>query len=274
MVIPIHKEDPDVFELISFVQCFKILNDHPIYVIAPENLNIQKYRDVVNRFEIIFINPIWQSNLKQYNKLKVSRFFYNLFKAYDFLLTYELDAFVFKDELFAWCSMKFDYIGAPWFNGHNVPVEPLQLIGVGNSGFSLRSIPASIRILKRISLLKKLRKFWFNSFLQSVIRFERVLKYTNFLFKIKDFQNLRDIFFFDKEMYEDRYWSDFIPSLFMDFKPAPIANAIKFSFEAKPSLLYEMNNNSLPFGCHAWRKFEWEFWERFIKIENDCVYEK
>lgn len=273
MVIPIHKEHPDVYELISFVQCFKVLHNHPIYVLAPENLNIENYRKVVSKFEVISIDPIWQSSLKQYNKLKVSLFFYNLFKSYDFLLTYELDAFVFKDELSAWCSMRFDYIGAPWFNGYNIPVEPLQLIGAGNSGFSLRSISASLRILKRLKLLQDFRKFWFNSYLQSVIEFEKVLQSFNFLFKIKNFQNLRDIFFFDKEMYEDRYWSDFIPSLFTDFKTAPVSMGVKFSFEAKPSLLYEMNNKSLPFGCHAWRKFEPEFWERFINTEKQCVYE-
>jgi hypothetical protein len=242
-------------------------------VLAPQNLNIQKYRQAHKNFEIIYIDPIWQSSLRQYNKLKVSLFFYKLFKSYDFLLTYELDAYVFEDELFAWLSMRFDYLGAPWFNGHNIPVEPLQLIGVGNSGFSLRSISASIRILKRISFLQNLRKFWFNSFLQSIIRFETVLKSFNFLFNIKDFQNLRDVFFFDKEMYEDRYWSDFIPSLFTDFKTAPISMALKFSFEAKPSLLYKMNNKALPFGCHAWRKFEPEFWEKFINIEKQCVCE-
>lgn len=271
VVIPIHKEDPDIYELSSFVQCFRILNSHPIYVLAPKNLNIEKYRKAVNHFEVKFIDPIWQSSLKQYNKLKVSLFFYNLFKSYDFLLTYELDAFVFKDELFSWCSMKFDYIGAPWFKGHNLPEEPLQLIGVGNSGFSLRSISASKRILKRISLLQKMRTFWFHSFFQSLIKFEKVLKLTNYFFKIKDFQNLRDVFFFNKEMYEDRYWSDFIPSLFTDFKTAPISMGLKFSFEAKPSLLFEMNNKTLPFGCHAWRKFETDFWKKFIKIESDCL---
>lgn len=273
MVIPIHKEDPDIYELISFVQCFKLLQNHPIYVLAPQNLNLQKYRKVVTNFETIFIDPIWQSSLKQYNKLKVSLFFYNLFKGYHFLLTYELDSFVFKDELSDWCSTRYDYIGAPWFNGHNIPVEPLHLIGVGNSGFSLRSISKCIKILKRISLLQNIRKFWFKSFLQSILRFENVLKYFNFLFKIKDFKKLRDLFFFDKEMYEDRYWSDFIPSLFSDFATAPISMALRFSFEAKPSLLYKMNNNNLPFGCHAWRKFECEFWERFINVKNTCISE-
>jgi hypothetical protein len=196
IVIPIHKEDPTKNELISFAQCFKILYKHPIYILAPENLNIKKYKEVITKFNVIHIDPVWQSNLKQYNKLKISRFFYDLFKGYDFLLTYELDAFVFKDELSFWSSKSFDFIGAPWFKGHDIPSQPLQLIGVGNSGFSLRNIKTSRRILKRISILKNLRRFWFESYLQGLIKFEKLLKYLNFFFKIKDFQNLRDIFFF------------------------------------------------------------------------------
>jgi hypothetical protein len=68
-------------------------------------------------------------------------------------------------------------------------------------------------------------------------------------------------------MYEDRYWCDYITSLFTDFTIAPIETAIKFSFEAQPSLLYQMNSNVLPFGCHAWEKYEPEFWEPFVKSQ-------
>ncbi len=69
-------------------------------------------------------------------------------------------------------------------------------------------------------------------------------------------------------MFEDRYWADFITGLFTDFKIAPIESAIKFSFELEPALLYEMNNNSLPFGCHAWPKIDPAFWERFIDTRH------
>ena len=47
---------------------------------------------------------------------------------------------------------------------------------------------------------------------------------------------------------------------------APISEAIKFSFEINPKLLLEMNNNILPFGCHAWWKYDLDFWKNHIKI--------
>jgi len=39
--------------------------------------------------------------------------FYDAFKAFDYILIYQLDAFVFRDELEYFCSLGYDYIGAP-----------------------------------------------------------------------------------------------------------------------------------------------------------------
>jgi hypothetical protein len=41
--------------------------------------------------------------------------------------------------------------------------------------------------------------------------------------------------------------------------------ALLFSFEVKPELMFELNNNHLPFGCHAWVKYNQEFWQPFIE---------
>ena len=157
IVIPIHSPSPSKNELISFEQCFRTLNHHPIIVLAPANLNLGKFKEVIPDFKIISIDPIWQSSLFQYNKLKISDFFYDLFKNYTYLLTYELDAFVFKDELEYWCNKGYDYIGAPWFEGLEFPTST-NIIGVGNSGFSLRNVKSSIRIVNRIGFLKKNQK--------------------------------------------------------------------------------------------------------------------
>ena len=42
VVIPLHSETPNELELISFQQCFKILGKHPIKIVAPEGLNLEK----------------------------------------------------------------------------------------------------------------------------------------------------------------------------------------------------------------------------------------
>ena len=66
---------------------------------------------------------------------------------------------------------------------------------------------------------------------------------------------------------EDYFWSYLIANTFTDYTVAPNEESLKFSFEVKPSFLFEKNNNNLPFGCHAWEKYEPEFWKKFINTE-------
>jgi hypothetical protein len=51
---------------------------------------------------------------------------------------------------------------------------------------------------------------------------------------------------------------------FHEFSVAPVEKAIGFSFEKLPQKLYNLNHNNLPFGCHAWFKYDFDFWEPFI----------
>jgi hypothetical protein len=37
-----------------------------------------------------------------------------------------------------------------------------------------------------------------------------------------------------------------------------------FSFEVAPRYCFKMNRERLPFGCHAWSKYDQEFWEPFL----------
>ena len=62
---------------------------------------------------------------------------------------------------------------------------------------------------------------------------------------------------------EDVFWSLWVPSFFSYLKPADINTATKFSFEASPELIYQ-NVNCLPMGCHAWEKYNPDFWKKYI----------
>ena len=46
------------------------------------------------------------------------------------------------------------------------------------------------------------------------------------------------------------------PKNFPWFKVASFDEARKFSFECNPRKLFELNQNQLPFGCHAWQKHD------------------
>lgn len=255
-MIPIHCESPTQNELISFKQCFEVLNKHFIRIIAPIGLNLDCYKEVVDSFETIYIDPIWQSNIFMYNKLKLSSFFYDLFKEFDFLLTYELDAFVFKDEIEYWCQKNYDYIGAPWFSGFSES-KTNEIIGVGNSGFSLRKVSAMRKAIRNIYFDEKSyslqsKKLQIKTIIKKILFFVDVFRKEN-----KTIQN-------SEHYNEDWFIANVIPKYLKKYTIAPTEEAIQFSFEVNPNYLYSLNNSKLPMGCHAWVKYDFEFWKSHI----------
>jgi hypothetical protein len=256
VVIPVHKDVPTAYELISFQQCFRILGNHPVVVVAPQHIKLNAYQDVVPHFKTILIHPKWMSGVLNYNKLKLSQFFYSLFKDYDYLLTYELDAFVFRDNLLEWCDKGYDYVGAPWFEGFAEPTY--KLAGVGNSGFSLRKISSITYALKKIHYNDPaaIHKDIVKKFRGSLRQF--VYQLRNRFAENISIQNAR-------ELNEDIVICKTIPSQIAEFNIAPVKEAIEFSFEVRPDYLFQINYNRLPMGCHAWWRYNLNFWKPHIE---------
>jgi hypothetical protein len=260
IVIPIHKVEPTRYELISFQQCFKIFSSSAIKLVAPQNLSLEIYKSVVPGLETIFIEPFWQTSIVNYNKLKISRFFYRLFKDYEYLLTYELDAFVFRNDLDYWCEQAYDYIGAPWFEDYLTANSgnSTRLFKVGNSGFSLRNIQ---------SVRKVLNDFYYQmpwEFKSGTENFIKAIAKTPYRWlKNQGSENFTLQAYYNKN--EDQFFSETVPQKFKDFKIAPVEEALKFSFEVKPEYLFQLNNNQLPMGCHAWWRYNLEFWKPHIE---------
>lgn len=92
----------------------------------------------------------------QYNWLNFSLFFYELCREYGYLLAYELNLYVFKNELIFWSGRGCDLIGAPWCERYRKAVEPSGL-STGDSGFSLRNVPYCSLVLKGLERLWHLK---------------------------------------------------------------------------------------------------------------------
>jgi hypothetical protein len=58
---------------------------------------------------------------------------------------YHLDSLVFNSNLHYWCNLNYDFIGAPWIKGPDLPW--LREEGVGNGGFSLRKVKSFLNLL-------------------------------------------------------------------------------------------------------------------------------
>lgn len=250
ITIPIHKSSLSHYETISFRQCFSIFFRRKIYLIAPVDLDIAEYVKLIPDINVIRVNSKWLSSIEMYNKFKLSNYFYSLFESYEYILTYELDSFVFRDELDYWVEQDFDYIGAPWFEGFSED-DTYIFNGVGNSGFSLRNVKKMQEILSDYKT-----PFYEPNKLKKYIK--NVYGFINFLI--------------DKENYflqnSKGFNEDSIIYSLRQKKNIKIPNesiALKFSFEVHPSYLYKLNNFQLPMGCHGWEKYEKTFWETFVK---------
>lgn len=71
--------------------------------------------------------------------------------------------------------------------------------------------------------------------------------------------------------YEDEFWGLIVPRYFKWFNVARPEEALRFSFEVLPEELLKLNNNELPFGCHAWEKYDPSFWKKFIDVNINSL---
>lgn len=119
IIIPVYKSKTIRSEIASFNQCLKILFKHPICIITYKGLDTSFYTDLMVtakvNFQIEYFAKKYFENLAGYNRLMLSLDFYKRFEDFEYMLIYQLDSWVFMDELDYWCSKEYDYIGAPWF---------------------------------------------------------------------------------------------------------------------------------------------------------------
>ena len=60
---------------------------------------------------------------------------------------------------------------------------------------------------------------------------------------------------------EDYFWGVICGGKFPWFKVPEPSEALGFSFEVQPDIMYAQNNNELPMGCHGWMRYNPDFWK-------------
>ncbi len=258
IVIPIHKATPTEDELLSLRQCASILKSHPICIVCPEGLDVSLLSTILSfaktNWTIERFPPHFFDGIKGYNLLMLDKSFYKRFTKYQYILLYQLDAWVFCDELDEWCAKGYDYIGAPWIEEDNN--GNMTLIGVGNGGFSLRRVQHFINVLSYNGPVRKASQLDLPPSLKNSI-------YK--LFYSLGYQNTLEYYKKDPTLYEDIFLSLFLSNTKLRAKMPSPNEASFFAFEKHPSFLFS-KIGQLPFGCHAWQKYEYEsFWVNYIK---------
>ncbi len=205
-----------------------------------------------------------------HNKLILSGKFYKAFNDYKYILIYHLDSLVFSDQLTQWCNMDFDFIGAPWIKHKDAPYAGnLAYEGkVGNSGFALKKVESFLKVLCSPIYSENPTMYWERTYAKKkkyiqYINFpKRLLKYLTVFNGVKwEIYILKK---YTKKYIDDRFWANRATHYYPEFKIAPVETALRFAFECVPRYCFELNNHTLPFGCHAWHRYDREFWEPYL----------
>lgn len=266
VVVPAYKEQFSADEEISLRHLEHFLGKYDKYLLAPEGLEVNRAGFGVMRFRREFFrNPV------TYSALLLSQEFYQAFASYKYILIYQSDALVFSDQLAEWCATDIDYVGAPWFKGEGV--DFVEDAAVGNGGFSLRKVESFLKVTRAPGFSAELTKYrdaflaakpWYVRFLdlpRKVKRRLRLLGRTGQAILIK---SERVSVAPAERLNEDCFWSFGAVKYYPGFRIASVADALRFAFEINPRRCYELNNRRLPFGCHAWNKYDRQFWEPFL----------
>ncbi len=256
VTIPIYKTVIEGSELISLSQCIKILGNYPIVFFAPKSLDTSYYESfclnkivfTVERFENVYFE-----NIEGYNRLMLSVDFYKRFKQFKYILLYQLDAFVFRDDLTYWCNQNYAYLAAPIVDidtpehkddgmkileNYRKLLDFINRLGfkrvgykpIVNGGLSLRKVASFIVLL---TLLQRKAELW------------KIYKYN-----------------------EDGFFSYWFNVFFFFWRMPTISEALMFSWELQPRECFALNNKKLPLGCHAFEKYDFCFWQPFIEKEG------
>ena len=224
VVIPIYQEKLKLSEKAALEQARKVLGRYDICFVAPERM-----REFLERRGARA--EYWPDgcfrDVRAYSHLLLTEGFYARFIDYEYMLLYQLDAFAFFDRLQEFCSLGYDYIGAPmpyrigW--KHTI---------VGNGGFSLRKISSCLSVVKQK---------------------EEIYERTG---REKEFEWDEDKFFgycgYDEQI---------------AFSTPDTKTALAFAVEYDVMRIYgKLSEENLPFGCHAWPKaWYWRIWEPFVR---------
>ena len=246
-------------EEISYRHLITYLGDYDKYVVIPESLHIN-----FPGFDTIRFDNSFFGSAEAHSRLLLSSMFYEAFSDYKFILIYHLDALVFSDKLKEWCEKDFDFVGSPWIKVDGAPYSGMPLFEgkVGNGGFSLRKVDSFLKVIYSPVLSVDPSDYW-----RCNRSSKPILK--RYLFLLKSF--LKRFIIFNNAKREISRWRDNEESFWVnrgthyypDFTIPSVDTALHFGFEYAPDVCFK-EIGTLPFGCHAWPKYNRAFWEPYL----------
>lgn len=259
-VVPLYKSKLSADEHVSIDSFLTHLKGYDFYAVVPQHM-VNGVEGLPSSFQYTSFPNRYFRNIDSYSKLLLSKEFYAAFLKYDYILIAQTDALVLSSDLQTWYEKDWDYIGAPWAKDFKT-YSGLEFEGVGNGGFSLRNVSSALRVLNtKVSPLVDYNfepkpRWW---------HWKRVKKVMLFLNWFRRFLPKISLESYLQKHYrggEDIFWGKYAKRFDPTFKVAPVEEALLFAFEADPAGSYQKTAGRLPFGCHAWARYDRNFWVR------------
>ncbi len=239
VVVPVYRA-PDPWETISLDRIFRVLGGQHLVLLKPEGLDTAAVEARWPFAATETFAPDYFRSIQGYNRLLLSRGFYERFLGSEYLLVCQLDVFVFHDDLAAWVARGYDYVGAPWLSGsaasdllhrvqHQVArrlpggrdrIHPWEMrYQVGNGGFSLRRVATHHRLCGELAA-----------------QIERYLAERTHHF------------------HEDVFWGLEPARHGLPHRTPGWREALPFAFDVNPARAFAEAGGRLPMAAHGWYK--------------------
>ncbi len=250
VVIPLYNPKLESFEKEALEHNLALLKGLPVIFVQPDDVNMEPLNAQYPDVDVMTVSSDWlgtRRGIQGYNEMMMSKDFYSLFTDCEYIFICHVDAWLFKNDLDAWCRKGYDLVAAPWPTRPRYERFPLkqylqlklwmkpkekilhcEMFGrIGNGGLCLRRVQA----------------------------FKEACE--DYADEIRYFNNQEDALH-----NEDLFWA-LVPRL----NVPSVEEALTFSFDLKPELCYQLNQQRLPMACHGFNKpVRTDFWKRFIPI--------
>lgn len=250
--------------------------------VDPQTLRawLEPYLHPQQRCHCVAVADSCLDSVSSYNRMLLQSWFYRLFTDWDFILIFQLDAWVFREDLGDWIRRGYAYIGAPWIKAMG-PDTPDT--GVGNGGLSLRHVQSVIRVLEgpwhrlmpvyRWGELAR-RICLFNGYggMSSRQRLRFFLGRLSAYLRMSFGWHNTLAYFVKTNLLEDHFYAFCVPFVFPWFRIPGLEEAALFALETNPRATHAWLGGHTPFGCHAWERYDKEFWLAAFPSEFEgCV---
>jgi hypothetical protein len=265
IMVPVPTPELSADDHVSMRHLRKHLDHHDKFLLVPKGSGIR-----MDGFKVMELDRRHFGSAANHNRMLYRTDFWEKFADYEYVLMYHLDALVFSDQLLDWCDKGLDYIGSPFLICNDAPWVRVERCG--NGGFALYRVPSVLKVLWNRYLAEPSK--YYEDHCWRLIEFQsRMLKPVRAAapswIKNRAATGLRDqLRKMDhievNERGNDLFWSDKAKNYLPGFKVGTLEQGLAFSFEMEPRHCLERTGGKLPFGCHAFARYDRAFWEPYL----------